>query len=306
MKNVLSMTSIVAERTMQQVLMVCILIILGAFPAFAETDGAIPPTVITAQDVQPKRETQAGSSVDLNKAYFMGYVTDFKDIVTSPVRWETSDWLTAAVVTGIGVGLYQNDTKIQKWVLDHKTSTTNKIGDDVTYLGSGILTIPVVGGLYLYGHFAGDGKATETALLSVESFIMTGVFVQALKRTTGRHRPYTGDPYNTWDGPTLSSSKDSFPSGHASSAFAVATVIAEEYDNYIVPPLAYTVAAITALNRVSHNAHWSSDIFIGSAIGYFTGKAIVASHAGGRQSRVSFAPMIDDAGGLGMVVTYKF
>lgn len=293
-------------RAIQQLLIACILMISCAHSAFADVDGATSPADSIVQDLRPEREPPIGSSVDLNKAYLMGYGTDFKNIVTSPARWETSDWITATLVAGIGVGLYDNDTKIQKWVSDHKTSATNKIGDDITLVGHGVLTIPVVGGLYLYGQVAGDGKATETALLSVESFILTGVFVQVLKRTCGRHRPYTGDPYNTWDGPSLSSSKDSFPSGHASSAFAVATVIAEEYDNYIVPPLAYTVATITALNRVSHNAHWSSDIFIGSAIGYFTGKAIVASHAGGKQSRVSVAPMIDDAGGLGMVVTYKF
>ena len=85
----------------------------------------------------------------------------------------------------------------------------------------------------------------------------------------------------------------------------VATVIASEYDNIIVPTLAYGVATITALNRISHNAHWSSDTFVGSAIGYFTGKAVVASHRGGKEGRLSFTPMvIGDTVGMG--VTYKF
>jgi membrane-associated phospholipid phosphatase len=140
----------------------------------------------------------------------------------------------------------------------------------------------------------------------VESFVLTGVFVQALKNGTGRHRPYTNDPPHTWDGPGIhGSAETSFPSGHASSAFAVATVIASEYDNYVVPAFAYSVAAITALNRVWHNAHWPSDTFVGSAIGYFTGKTVVASHRAGGETKMSFAPMIID-GVPGMVLTYVF
>ncbi len=273
--------------------------------AFAESAGRAPApaTEASVPSPQPDREKQAEPSVTLNREYVQGYWTDFKNIVTSPARWDKWDWITAALVTGASVALYENDTKIQTWVLDNKTRTSEKIGDDVTLVGSGYLTVGVVGGMYLYGEVAEDSKAVETALFSVESFALTGVFVQVIKRTAGRHRPYTGDPYNTWGGPSLASSNDSFPSGHSSSAFAVASVIALEYDNYVVPPLAYGVAAITGYNRMQHNAHWASDVFVGAAIGYFTGKAIVASHRN-RDSRVSFSPLID--GRPGMLLTYRF
>jgi hypothetical protein len=39
------------------------------------------------------------------------------------------------------------------------------------------------------------------------------------------------------------------------------------------------------------NAHWSSDVFVASAIGYFTGKVVVTSHD--KQSNPSFVPLID-------------
>lgn len=48
---------------------------------------------------------------------------------------------------------------------------------------------------------------------------------------------------------------------------AVATLIATKYDNSLVRPLFYGIAVITALNRVSNNAHCSSDVFVVSAIG---------------------------------------
>jgi membrane-associated phospholipid phosphatase len=288
---------------MKHPITVFFLISCFALPAFAESAEPALSTDASVTTLQSEKERQAGSSVTFNKEYLKGYWTDFKGILTSPGRWDTGDWITAALVAGASVALYNNDTKIQNWVLENKTATSARIGDNVTYLGSGYLTVALVGGMYVYGEVADDSKAIETALLSVESFALTGVFVQVIKRTTGRHRPYTGDPYDTWSGPTMNSSYDSFPSGHSSSAFAVASVIATEYDNYIVPPIAYTVAAITGYNRMQHNAHWASDVFVGAAIGYFTGKAIVASHRN-KDSRVSFSPLIDN--GPGVVLTYRF
>jgi len=283
-----------------------LLFFFSVTPVFASQNESASPAEADPGTGQ-RSEAPQEAPVEFNKAYFKGYVTDLKSIVISPARWDSTDWITATVVTGIAVGLYENDAKIQKWVLDHRTDSTNSIGDKVTELGFGKYTPVLIGGMYLYGHFAEDGKMRKTALLSVESFVLTGIFTQVLKYSTHRHRPDTGDPPHTWDGPSLdrSGSTMSFPSGHASSSFAIATVIASEYDNYLVPPLAYSVAAITALNRVSHNAHWSSDVFVGSAIGYFTGKAVVASHRNGKETRLSLAPMMID-GNLGSVMTYRF
>ncbi len=288
---------------LKQFLPVVLLISFLTPSAFAGSAIKSSPAETAAPNAQQGTGTPAKPSVTFNMDYVKGYWTDFANMVTSPARWDGWDWATAALVTGATVALYENDTKIQKWVLDNKTKTSSDIGDKVTLLGSGYLTAGLVGGMYLYGHVAEDSKAVETALLSVESFALTGVFVQVIKRAAGRHRPYTGDPYNTWGGPSLASSNDSFPSGHSSSAFAVASVIAMEYDNYIVPPLAYGVAAITGYNRMQHNAHWASDVFAGAAIGYFTGKAIVASHRN-KDSRISFSPLLD--GAPGAVLTYRF
>ncbi len=291
------------RRVLKRFLTAFILISVFTLSAYAESGIQTAPTDSAAAGTQPDDGKRAASSVTFNMDYIKGYWTDFENMVTSPARWDKWDWATATLVTGATVALYENDTKIQKWVLDNKTKTSSDIGDKVTLLGSGYLTAGLVGGMYLYGHVAEDSKAVETALLSVESFALTGVFVQVIKRAAGRHRPYTGDPYNTWSGPSLASTDDSFPSGHSSSAFAVASVIAMEYDNYIVPPLAYSVAAITGYNRMQHNAHWASDVFAGAVIGYFTGKAIVASHRN-KDSRVSFSPLLDSAPGV--VLTYRF
>jgi hypothetical protein len=86
----------------------------------------------------------------------------------------------------------------------------------------------------------------------------------------------------------------------------VATVIASEYDNTAVQALAYGVATISALNRFMHNAHWSSDTVVGAAIGYFTGKAIVASHRGNPDGVVKVSPLIMEDGAPGIALVFGF
>jgi membrane-associated phospholipid phosphatase len=95
----------------------------------------------------------------------------------------------------------------------------------------------------------------------------------------------------------------SFPSGDASTAFAIASVVASEYDNMFVPPIVYGISTLVALQRVYTNAHWASDVFVASAIGYFTGKAVVASHS--KKSNLSFVPWIDGQD-MGVMVTYRY
>jgi len=276
------------------------------FPGFASADEPASSITMTTGQAREKQDTSNEAPVEFNKDYFKGYVTDFKSIVTSPARWDTTDWITATLVTGAAIGLYENDAKIQKWFKDRETTTTNDIGEYATMAGCGPLTLPIVGGMYLYGYAADDGKMRKTSLLAAESFILTGVVVQTLKYATGRHRPNTGDGPRSWDGPGIHHDAAlSFPGGHASTAFSIATVIASEYDNIIVPTIAYGIATLTGLNRVTHNYHWSSDVFVGAAIGYFTGKAVVASHRNGMENKLSFTPILND-GGLGMVLTCRF
>jgi membrane-associated phospholipid phosphatase len=241
----------------------------------------------------------------LNKEYFIGYWTDTKNIVTSPIRWKPSDWRTASLVAGAAAGLFTQDDKIKTWLQKNKTTFTSHLADDVSAMYT--YSFPAMAGLGLYGFVAEDEKAKRTFLLGTESAIVTAVFVQTLKRSTGRHRPYTGDSHDTWSGPTLSGHSDrlSFPSGDASTAFAMASVVSSEYDNRVVPPLVYTASVLVAIERVHNNAHWSSDIFLGSAIGYFTGKAIVRYHTNEREAHLAIMPLVN-GGNVGFLLSYRY
>ena len=201
--------------------------------------------------------------------------------MTSPMHWNGIQWKEAALIAGIAAALYPFDTETREEVQENRNPMSDGVARTARSFGEGQYIAPALGTLYMYGRLRGDGKARETALLGLESFVVSGVFTGAMKGLAHRDRPNTGHPYNIWHGPGLSVSNLSFPSGHSTAAFSLAGVIASEYsDNRYIPPAAYGIATLTALSRVNDNAHWLSDVFFGSAVGFFTAKAIVNMNTG--------------------------
>jgi membrane-associated phospholipid phosphatase len=173
------------------------------------------------------------------------------------------------------------------------------VNHQVTLLGEGVASLLVFSGFAGYGLIADDDKAKETALLGIESFVTSGLMVQLFKHTFGRERPSAATTEGGyWHGPLTA--YDAFPSGHASTAFAMATVIAEQYnDSPVVPIVCYSLATAVGFSRLTENAHWLSDVFVGGAIGYLCGK-LALSH---RSSKSHSAP---SAGDVRVGVTYRY
>ena len=75
----------------------------------------------------------------------------------------------------------------------------------------------------------------------------------------------------------------SFPSGHSTTAFAVASAATAEFSHwvdqwhdpeyykYLVGGVLYGGAALVGVSRMYNNAHWASDVMAGAAIGTFAG-----------------------------------
>lgn len=141
----------------------------------------------------------------------------------------------------------------------------------------------------------------------MESILLATLFTNTIKFSTHRSRPNTGESYDSWGEPSLEDDNDylSFPSGHATSVFSVATVIATEYkENPYIPGLSYSIASLTAISRVHDNRHWASDIFMGSVIGYFTGKWVIKLN-NRNENTFAIAPVLRDRG-YGLAVTIRF
>lgn len=245
------------------------------------------------------------NKLDLNRSYFKGMFSDLVHIASSPSRWDRTDWMTAGLVaagTGFFIGM---DEEIKDaFEDDSQSSTMDTFADIFEPFGNGAFTVPALAAFYIFGHFDENDKAKRTALIATESFLITGLYTTVLKVTFGRHRPSTGNSAVAFDG--FTTDHKSFPSGHTSTAFAIATVIADEYEETpYINPISYGVATLTGLSRINDKKHWASDVFFGAALGYFTSKSVIRLHENKKGQHFTIYPRVDSHGG-GLVLSKKF
>ncbi len=130
----------------------------------------------------------------------------------------------------------------------------------------------VAGGFFLTGVVTNSAQARRTGVLILEAKLVNDFVTRSLKKSIGRERPGNqmsdGDEYRPFGG------ADSFPSGHTASAFAIASVIADNYNSPWAAFTSYGVASLVGVSRINQGAHWASDVAGGALVGYAVGKLI--------------------------------
>jgi membrane-associated phospholipid phosphatase len=228
------------------------------------------------------------------------YGRDLKAVVLAPAHWHRAEWGRAVATIGTIAVLMHEDTHIAHAIQDRRNSQTNSISKAVTPMGGGRgleLSVALIGvGLLTKNH-----EVRDTGRDALESSIIAaGVITPLLKRGFGRARP-NQDEMTAHDFDP-GSMQESFPSGHATNAFALASAIAGHSNGWVIPTVAYTVASSVAFARMNDNVHWASDVFAGAVIGTATGKMIVNRHRSSTQhAQWSVLPVMSKRG-AGFVV----
>ncbi len=129
----------------------------------------------------------------------------------------------------------------------------------------GIIGGPVlggfVGGSVVAGFITKNEHFRSFSYTLAQSYATATILTQGLKYATHRMRP---------DG----SGSTSFPSGHTSDSFAVATVVSSYYGKKWGIP-SYVLAGLIGVARVEQGRHWPSDAVAGAALGYISGKTAI-------------------------------
>ncbi len=152
----------------------------------------------------------------------------------------------------------------------------------VSQIGAPYTLAGMAGGVYLIGRATKDKKARETGFLAAEAIAHSQLLTVGMKYITQRERPLDFKAKGG-GGTAFWKSGDSFPSGHSSGSFALATVFAYEYgpDHRWVPYASYGLASVVAASRLSGQKHWVSDISVGSTMGFLVGRYVYKHHHAG-------------------------
>jgi len=240
----------------------------------------------------------ANYSYKPDKQYIKSYWTTTKKIATGPFHWKNKDWKIAGTVVVVGAALYIFDDDIRSIFQSNQSNALDFASKYIFEpLGSGIYPAVLFGGYYVYGLASDNIKSRQIVLGATQAFLMAAVSAQVLKNVFHRHRPYQDTPPNPylWEGPFGDWSYTAFPSGHTTAAFAIATLMASVYkDKPWIGVLSYGLATGVGLSRVYDNMHWSTDVFIGAALGFAVGKTVYNIMA--KDSKFSMG--ISDNGGI--------
>lgn len=108
-----------------------------------------------------------------------------------------------------------------------------------------------------------ENSAVLLGLSQTTSFIITA----GLKFTFQRPRPYTALKNVYADPSSTLGDHNSFPSGHTSMTFAMATSLALRYHNPWLITGVFTYASIAAYGRMYLGVHYPTDVLTGMAVG---------------------------------------
>jgi membrane-associated phospholipid phosphatase len=217
---------------------------------------------------------------------------------TAPVRWDAKNWM----YFGGALALIGASHQLDRTIRDHFATGYQAVPGykDTHSTRDAIPAAALVGGTFLYARFVDDQAGDVEAYSMLEAAAFTAVTTEVLKFAAGRERPSETTDVNSWR-----KSGSSFPSLHASAAFAIGTVFAEsggEEYRWIRRIVGYGVASATAYTRLHENVHWFSDVVAGAVIGIASARFVVNRREEREgKGELTLAPM---AGG-GAMLSYQ-
>jgi PAP2 superfamily len=239
-----------------------------------EKDGSLPDAPSAApRSAESGTQSSAGREVTW-RSLPRDFLHDQKEIWLFPTQLARGrHWIPTLAVAGGTAGLIVADPHIMPYFREH-AGNLDDLNDtfDANIATGALVAIPA--SLLAAGYIRHDQYQVSTAILAGEAYADSAVVNLVVKAITRRERPSDvppgGDFHNTffnagqspWHG-------SSFPSGHATGAFSVATVVAVRYSKHRwVPWAVYGIATAISLSRITSSAHFPSDVFLGAATGY--------------------------------------
>jgi membrane-associated phospholipid phosphatase len=221
--------------------------------------------------------------------------------LTAPLRWGVREWaLAGGAVAGVAlVSIADEDGRALMAYVRNPGNT--RIEHFIEPFGAH-RSLYILGGMLATGVVLDDVKLRATAVEGLAAgLVAAGIITPTLQKAIGRAKPREGLPANTFDG---FGGHRSMPSGHTTQAFAVASVIAAEYDHPVVQVAAYGTATAVGVSRMYRRSHFLSDVVGAAMIGTVVGRA-VARYGQEWRGRTSVAPTVRP-GGAGVAVRVAF
>jgi len=258
-----------------------------AVPAHQTQQAPSPPASdASAIQTEPTKDT-------VPPRYHSGWETLLKDTANDFVSFpkRPSTWVLLGIGAGAAFATHPADNYVETHIVGNDTA--DKIFSVGKVLGSAEVQIGASVGLWAVGRYiisptAGESRTNRYSVIGFDLMraqILSQAIVQGMKYSIRRDRP-TGECC-------------AFPSGHAATAFAMASVL-ERHLGYRASWPALAAATYVATSRLVDDRHFLSDVMMGAGVGMASGWTVVGTH--GRGTDFVFQP-VPIKGGMMLTVT---
>jgi membrane-associated phospholipid phosphatase len=245
------------------------------------------------------------------------------DLVSIPSGiggWSGADWVTLVLTLGVTVGFeipfepsvdVRLQEGMQRWLGPGHPHLWSPFGDTIIWgaFFSGIAA------LLAYGVVSHDAPYLETAMLSVEAWLVAQFYINVIKILTGRESPTDEQGQGNFHGPAGFTKyfPAGVPSGHVASIWAVFTVVMQYWQSPLLYVLMSAVGVVLSVATIGDNYHFASESICGAVMGIAIGRWIVRHRstryrygAGGAVERLTLVPMVMPGSGYGAALSFAF
>ena len=191
--------------------------------------------------------------------------------------------LVLGIAAASSVGMWRHDRSITARLTS--SATLDRVFEIGEMAGNGLVQGGAAMATYAMGRIIKNSKVATVGADLVRGQMLNFTLTQGVKFSVRRARPDGG--------------RYSFPSGHASSSFAFASVLGRHLGWRVSVP-AHTIAAYVAASRLQENRHFATDIAIGAAMGMIVGRTATI----GRDSARFVVSPVASAGVAGVAFTW--
>lgn len=220
---------------------------------------------------------QAVPSTTFSKVNTEELNTNISSEIATPFTTDAKYILVAGSILTIGLVLVKNEFGGDE--TQYEANHKRPMGDTspfFDYMGQLVPNFIYAAGMYWNYKLTENTRSYNRSLAMTKASAYSSLVTTVLKYTVREQRPN-------------GAARNSFPSGHATTAFAFASVVGVEHGiGWGIP--AYLIAGGVAYSRLNDNAHYSHDVIAGATIGMAYGIGL-ALHQEGRK-KINSLPLI--------------
>jgi len=212
-------------------------------------DPQKPPAAVGEEGKKPTRN------------FASALVHNLGDDVKHLPRWNSVYWLAGGGAAALAI--HPADDDINKHFAG--SGATDSFWKPGQYIGNTGVLLAAGATTYIIGRTKKNDRVQHLGMDTLEAELLSAGIVYGLKESVRRERPENTEG--------TSATGFSFPSGHAASTFAAATVL-QQHLGYKAGIPTYLVASYVAMSRLHENVHFASDVVFGAAVGIVVGRTV--------------------------------